>query len=88
MVINWKDILERAFWTFVEGFLVALPASFGAGLDGATWKSALLGAAMAGVSALKTLAVDLIRQYKTNEVESEVESEVEAEVEVETEAME
>ena len=27
--MNWKNILERAAWTFLEGFLVALPASFG-----------------------------------------------------------
>ena len=55
MVINWKDILERAAWTFLEGFLVALPATFSVGMDGAAWKSALFSAAMAGLSALKTL---------------------------------
>ena len=24
---NWKDLLERAIWTFLEGFMVALPAA-------------------------------------------------------------
>ena len=64
MMIDWKDILARAAWTFLEGFIVALPATFSVGMDGAAWKSVLLGAAMAGLSALKTLAVDLIKQRK------------------------
>lgn len=64
-MINWKDLLARAAWTFMEGFLVALPATFSVGMDGAAWKSALLGAAMAGLSALKTLIIDLIKQQKT-----------------------
>ena len=66
MVINWKDILERAAWTFVEGFLVALPATFSVGMDGAAWKSALLGAAMAGVSALKTFMLEFVKQHNAN----------------------
>jgi hypothetical protein len=64
MKVNWKDILERAAWTFAEGFLVALPATFTIGMDGAAWKSAVIGAAMAGLSALKTFAIEVIKQYK------------------------
>ena len=64
MKINWKDILERAAWTFAEGFLIALPASFTIGMDGAAWKSALAAAAMAGLSALKTYIVEVIKKYK------------------------
>ena len=64
MNINWKDILERAAWTFAEGFLIALPATFSAGMDGAAWKAALLGAAMAGLSALKTFAIELVKSHK------------------------
>ena len=63
MTINWKDIAERAAWTFVEGFLIALPTTFSIGMDGAAWKSALVGAAMAGLSALKTFAVEVVKQY-------------------------
>lgn len=63
--MNWKNILERAAWTFLEGFLVALPAGFGLGMDGAAWKAALLGAAMAGLSALKTFLIELLREEKT-----------------------
>lgn len=65
MVINWKDIAERAAWTFLEGFLVALPASFSVGMDGAAWKSALVAAAMAGLSALKTFVLEFVKQHNT-----------------------
>lgn len=54
--MDWKNIIERALWTFLEGFLVALP--FGSEIT----RAALVGAAMAGLSALKTMLVDLIRQ--------------------------
>jgi len=62
--INWKDLATRAFWTFVEGFLVALPAGEAMGMDIGAWKAALIAAVMAGVSAVKTLIVELIRQRK------------------------
>ena len=62
--MNWLNILERAAWTFLEGFLVALPATFSVGMDGAAWKAALLGAAMAGLSALKTFIIELIQAHK------------------------
>lgn len=64
MNVNWLNILERAMWTFVEGFLVALPATFSVDMDGAAWKAALLGAAMAGLSALKTFVIELIQEQK------------------------
>lgn len=64
MKINWIDVLERAAWTFAEGFLVALPVTFSVGMDSAAWKAALLGAAMAGLSSLKTFAVEIVKQYK------------------------
>jgi hypothetical protein len=44
-------------------------------MDGAAWKSALVGAAMAGISALKSLAVDLIKQRKTKIVDEKETSE-------------
>ena len=67
MKINWIDILERAAWTFAEGFLVALPATFSVGMDGVAWKSALFAAAMAGLSALKTFAIEIVKARKTAE---------------------
>ena len=59
--MNWKNILERAGWTFVEAFLIALPATISIEMDGAAWKSALLSAACAGISAVKTFAIELIK---------------------------
>ena len=59
--MNWKNILERAGWTFVEAFLIALPATISMEMDGAAWKSALLSAACAGLSAVKTFAIELIK---------------------------
>jgi hypothetical protein len=61
---NWLNLLTRAAWTFAEGFLVALPATISMGMDGAAWKSALAAAAMAGLSALKTFAIDVIKKNK------------------------
>ena len=62
MKIDWRDVGERALWTFVEGFLMALPVTFGMGMDGAAWKSALFSAGMAGLSALKTFILDIVKQ--------------------------
>ena len=40
---------------------MALPALGSIGMDAAAWQAALLGAAMAGLSAVKTLAIDLLQ---------------------------
>lgn len=64
MNINWKDILERAAWTFAEGFLIALPTTFTIGMDGAAWKSALFAAGLAGLSAVKTFALEVVKSHK------------------------
>lgn len=68
--MDWKNILERAIWTFVEGFLVALPSLTSLELDGALWKSILLSGIMGGISALKTFIVELI-ESKTNKKRGE-----------------
>lgn len=59
--MDWKNILERALWTFLEGFLVALPVAFTADMDAAALKAMLIGAAMAGLSALKTFILEVVR---------------------------
>ncbi len=51
--MNWKNILERAAWTFVEGFLGGI--TFSLEMD----KTMLLAALMAGLSALKTLVLEI-----------------------------
>ena len=65
--MDWKNILERAAWTFLQGFLVALPTASQLGLDAAAWKAALIGAAMAGLSALKTFVIELIQNQNKEE---------------------
>ena len=60
--IDWMNILERAAWTFIEGFLLALPASFSLEMDGAAWKAVLFSAGMAGLSAVKTFIIEIIRK--------------------------
>lgn len=72
--LNWKDILERALWTFVEGALVALPVTFSMEMDGAAWKSLLFSAVLGGVSALKTFLLDIARQH-TAKIVAEIETE-------------
>ena len=62
--IDWVNILERAAWTFVEGFLLALPASFTLEMDGAAWKAAIFSAGMAGLSAVKTLIIEIIQKNR------------------------
>lgn len=53
--MDWKNILERAAWTFVEGFLGGI--TFSLEMD----KTMLLAAVMAGLSALKTLVLELAK---------------------------
>lgn len=62
MKINWMNLATRAAWTFAEGFFVTFFATANLGMDEAAFKAALLGAAMAGLSALKTFVVDLLQK--------------------------
>lgn len=70
--MNWSNVAERAAWTFLEAFLVALPSTLSMEVPAAGWISALLAAACAGLSALKTLLVELVRQ-RLEEMEEEPE---------------
>lgn len=80
--IDWKNILERALWTFVEGALVSLPVTLSMDMDGAAWKSALFSAILGGVSALKTFILDIARQH-TAKVYAEIEKEAQEQLEQE-----
>jgi hypothetical protein len=51
--MDWKNILERAVWTFIEGFLAGI--TFSLEMD----KTMILSATMAGLSALKTLILEV-----------------------------
>lgn len=66
-MIDWKNIVTRALWTFLEAFLVALPATISIDtFSGAAWKSVLLSAACAGISAVKTFIIEWIQSQKKN----------------------
>lgn len=67
--MNWKNILERAAWTFAEGFLVALPGTSMLGLEKAALLAALAGAVMAGLSAVKTMALELVQKHNAEAAE-------------------
>lgn len=58
-----KNIIERALWTFAEGFILALPVTLSADIDGAGWKSLLFSAALAGISAVKTTVAEIIKKH-------------------------
>lgn len=58
--MDWKNLLERALWTFLEAFLVALPSTITMEVPAAGWVSVLLSAACAGLSAVKTLLVEWV----------------------------
>lgn len=62
--IDWLNILERAFWTFIEGALLSLPTTFSLEMDGAAWKAMLFSAGLAGLSALKTFILEVIKANK------------------------
>ena len=68
--VDWKNLFERAAWTFAEGFLLAIPIISPANiaeLVNGSWKLILAGAIGAGISAAKTIIIDFIRQYKNTE---------------------
>ena len=57
--IDWKNVGERALWTFIEGFVVALPSTIALDVDGALWKSILGAAVMSGISAVKNMIAEI-----------------------------
>jgi chemotaxis response regulator CheB len=54
--VNWKNLLERAFHSFWQGFLSSLIIT---GWSQNELKIALIGALTGGLSALKTLLLEL-----------------------------
>jgi len=79
--IDWKDLAERALWTFVEAALASLPITLSLEMDGAAWKSILFSAAVSGLSALKTFIIDIARQRLEQKKAEALEEEQEAEEE-------
>lgn len=54
--INWKNVLERALWTFVQGFISTMVIT---GFTKEELKATLIGGLAGGLSALKTILVEL-----------------------------
>lgn len=62
--IDWKDLVKRALWTFVEAFIAAFSVGFNItdeGWKAALW-SAILSAVAAGISAVKTFLVEYFKK--------------------------
>ena len=54
---QWLNLAERAAWTFLQAALGALII-----VPGIDWKAAIVGAVGAGLSALKTLIVEIAQK--------------------------
>lgn len=76
--VKWGNLGERALWTFIEGFLLAIPIINAGNIEefiNESWKLVLAGAVGAGLSAVKTLIIDVIKQH--NEVYKKLNEEIE-----------
>lgn len=62
--IDWKNIFERALWTFLEAALASLPVTIPLEAGRAAATSMLISAAAAGLSAVKTLIIEISRAQK------------------------
>jgi hypothetical protein len=54
--IDWKNVLERALWTFFQGFISTMVIT---GFTKEELKATLIGGLAGGLSALKTIIVEL-----------------------------
>ena len=61
--MNWKNIVNRAVWTFVQGALGALVLVQTAPVDVAGWKAIGLAAGAAGIAALASFVKTVITEY-------------------------
>lgn len=61
--VDWKNVLERALWTFVEAVLVTFPMVELGSMDIEALKVAAFAAMIAGVSAVKTLILEVIKTH-------------------------
>lgn len=54
--IDWKNVIERALWTFFQGFLSTMIIT---GFSEEELKATLIGGLAGGLSALKTIVLEL-----------------------------
>lgn len=69
--VDWLNLIERAAWTFVEAALGTLPAVIPLDLDKPALVSMAIAAVAAGLSAVKTLILEIARQHNKKAVEVE-----------------
>jgi len=72
--VDYKNVLSRALWTFVQAFLAVFLFVSGSVIDllfAGSWEalwgllvSTAIGAVAAGLSALKTVVVEVVAQIK------------------------
>ena len=72
--INWRNLITRALWTFAQAFLAVILISGESIIDllfAGDWTglwtlsvAVLIAGVSAGFSALKTLTIDLFREFK------------------------
>ena len=72
--MNWKDLIIRALWTFAQAFLACFIVSGESFINlifSGDWNAlltlliaTLIAATAAGLSALKTLLIELFRQFR------------------------
>lgn len=54
--INWKNVIERALWTFFQGFISTMVIT---GFTREELKATLIGGLAGGLSALKTIILEV-----------------------------
>lgn len=60
-----KDIIERAVWTFLQAFIASLVLDTTTLTGGVRfWRTMFIAAFAAGLSAVKTLLLDIIEERK------------------------
>ena len=74
IAMNWRDVATRAAWTFLQAFLAVIIVAGESIIDllfNADWTqlwtlllATVLAAVAAGLSAMKTLIVEIIRQIR------------------------
>lgn len=60
--LDWKDILERAEWTFAQAFLAVVSVGVAGVTDVGTWKAGAIAGAAAVLSMLKNVVAQHVRE--------------------------
>jgi len=61
-MLNWKDIVERTAWTFVQGFVSAIPVGFSL-TDFTSMKILAIAGLTGGIAAVLAFLKNLAKQH-------------------------